>query len=206
MHPFRPRIALPLAFVLLAGCGGESPDAEAEDFAAEEQAAVAEPVPAETAAPPAANPTEAPLTVEDIDRWQRGMEAELQAVREAGTSLANARTGTDSANAIFAATEMSTLEVGANAAGVDQERYRFIRERLATAAEAMTPIEAEADVSNTPAPLLESMKQGREQALARVSADLPPEVLEALRPRAAELRRQDLALVSERLRAAGMGR
>ncbi|HEX2190008.1 MAG TPA: hypothetical protein VHG51_13970 [Longimicrobiaceae bacterium] len=205
MHPSNPRFALALALLLAAGCGGESPDTSAEDSASAEEAVVVDAASQEAAPPASADPSSAPLAAADIDRWQRGMEAEIQAIREAGT-LASARTGEDSLKVLSAATESSTLAAGARAAGVDQERYRFIKGRLSSLAEALTPVEEVADVSQTPPELLQSMKEGREQALARLSAEVPAEVVEALRPRATELRRLDVSLTGERLRAAGMGR
>lgn len=41
-----------------------------------------------------------------------------------------------------------------------------------------------------------------EAGAARVSRQLPPRVVEALKPRAAQLRRQDLELAGERLKVA----
>lgn len=45
-----------------------------------------------------------------------------------------------------------------------------------------------------------------EMVAVRAAGAFPPEVIVALRPRAVELRRQEMALVGERLRAAGMAR
>jgi hypothetical protein len=48
------------------------------------------------------------------------------------------------------------------------------------------------------------MKQMNEAQLKQLEGEVPPEVLEALRPRAAALRRHDLGLVAARLKGAGM--
>ena len=45
----------------------------------------------ETAQPAPAPGTTTELSVDDIDRWQRGMQAELASVQEAATKLANAK-------------------------------------------------------------------------------------------------------------------
>src|SRR5215212_3166623 len=74
-----------------------------------------------TAAQPTGNPTSAPLSPADIDRWTKGMDGELQAVREAGAKLKSARTSDDTLNAMMGVQEMATVEAGAKAAGVDQE-------------------------------------------------------------------------------------
>ncbi|MGZ8456170.1 MAG: hypothetical protein ACXWZ4_06185, partial [Gemmatirosa sp.] len=181
--------------------------ASAEDSAAQADsaAASAEPAPAAVAAPAQSN-ADAPLTVADIDRWQRGMEAELKAVRDAGEQLRTAKTGNDTVTAIFAANETSTRAAGASAAGVDESRYGDIRSVLSSIVVNMAPLEAEMDVSKMPAPMLATMKQSREQQLAQIVPQHPPELIEALRARAADLRRQEMTLVGERLKAAGMAR
>lgn len=56
---------------LLAACGGDAPKDEL----------------------PTSNPISAPLSVEDIERWEKGMVAELAAVQDSGTKLVTARTG-----------------------------------------------------------------------------------------------------------------
>jgi hypothetical protein len=70
----------------------------------------------------------------------------------------------------------------------------------------MSPLELEMNVAQMPASMVEQMKKGRAEALASAIAELPPALIKALEPRAADLRKQDLALVAERLRAAGMAR
>jgi hypothetical protein len=83
-----------------------------------------------SAAAPAAAPADGgqkPLTVADIDRWDKGMAAELEAVHAAATRLDQAKTGNDTLTAMTDLQDMSTLEAGAQAAGVDRERYNLIR-------------------------------------------------------------------------------
>lgn len=62
------------------------------------------------------------------------------------------------------------------------------------------------DVSKMPAAMVAQMQKGREEGLARVSSDLPPALVEALRDHAAALRKQEVTLTGERLKAAGIGR
>lgn len=206
-----PARALALAMLALAslaaGCGGKDRDASTggDSAATPDTAATAEaPATSAAAAPSASENAPVPIGVADIDRWQRGMQGELEAVRKAGESLRSAKTGTDSANAIFAANEMSTRGAGASAAGVDEERYQLIRTTLSPIVAQMSPLELEMNVSQMPASMVEQMKKGRAEALASAVAELPPALVKALEPRAADLRKQDLALVAERLRAAGM--
>jgi hypothetical protein len=48
------------------------------------------------------------------------------------------------------------------------------------------------------------MRQGNEAQLQRMQTEVPAEVIEAIRPRAAELRKKDMELVAARLKGAGM--
>ncbi|HEX6575884.1 MAG TPA: hypothetical protein VF042_13020, partial [Gemmatimonadaceae bacterium] len=145
----------------------------------------------------------APVTVEDIDRWQRGMEAELKAVQDAGVKLKAARNSQDTLDAMIGANEMSTLEAGARAAGLDPERYKFVRTALSSAVGALSPIEMEMNTKDMPPSMVEEMNKSRAASLAQIATDVPAPVVEALRPRAAALRKQSMTLVGERLRSSG---
>lgn len=184
---------------------GDDDSAAATDSAAVAGQSSAPNAAAATATPGGTSSAEASLTVGDIDRWQKGMEAELAAVRDAGKQLRAAKTANDTMSAMMAANETSTLAAGAKAAGVDEERYKVIRGTLSSLAGYMAPIEQEMNVKDMPPEMVAQLKQGREQSLDRASAGIPKDVLDALRPRAAELRKQDLTLTGERLKAAGMG-
>ena len=173
-------------------------------------AAAADTTASASAAPPAAaNPndnTAASLTADDIDRWQKGMDAELEAVKKAGADLAAAKTSSDTMSAMMAANDMSTRAAGAKAAGVDEERYQLIRTTLSSVVGQMAPIELQMDVSKMPAAAVAELKKSREAGLAQATAELSPALVEALKPRAAALRKQDLTLTAERLKASGIGK
>ena len=205
MHTLRPASAraLLLAATLLAGCGGgDQPSAEDSAAAADSAASAAAPAPEAAPATPT-NDVTAPLTVADIDRWQKGMAAELKAVQDAGVQLKAAKTGNDTLTAMMGSNETATRTAGAGAAGVDEGRYGFIASELGALASALAPLDADMDVSKMPAPMVESMKQAREQQAAQLTPKYAPELVEALKPRAAELRKQQMALVGERLKAVG---
>jgi pyruvate/2-oxoglutarate dehydrogenase complex dihydrolipoamide acyltransferase (E2) component len=213
---FRVVAVTALAGSLLAACGGGGgDDADAADTASaqtEESAVSAEsaegaaPAASAAAQPPAAENSSAPLAVEDIDRWQRGMAAELEAVRAAGEQLKSARTGGDTVTAMMGANETATRDAGAAAAGLSPDRYQFVRSTLSGAAGSLSPLEMEMKVSDMPPAMVEQMKQARESGITQLGEVLPPPVVEALRARAAELRKQDLELTGARLRAMGAAR
>ena len=199
------RLALLAAALLsVTACGGGDADAAAEDgaVAAEGDGSSAPPA---AAAAPTGMAADAPVAVADIERWERGLAAELKAVEEASEKLRTARTGEDTLTAMMSANETATRATGASAAGLDESRYGVVRSTLSEIVGAMAPLEAETDVTKMSAEMVKMLQDGRDQALARASEGVPAEVVEALRPRAAELRRQDLALVGARLKAAGIG-
>jgi hypothetical protein len=185
-------------------CGGKkSADAAASDSAAAAAPSTTTPV----ATTPASNQsTDTPLEVADIDRWQRGMHGELEAVHKAGESMRNAKNTNDSTAAMFAANETATVGAGASAAGVSESRYQTIRTTLGALAAELAPIEAEMDVSKMPAAAVDQLKKSREASAAQSAANLPPALVDALKPRAAELRKQSLALLAERMKAAGLAK
>ena len=202
------RLALACALIVTAACGTkDKTDDAAEDTtaAAQEDSAASgsASVPAVAVAP--AQNTSASLAVADIERWQRGMEAELKAVHDAGAKLKSAKSAADSANVVFAVNEMETRDAGASAAGLDPERYQFVRTALSAAVGYLSPLEMEMKLDQMPASMVEEMKKGRVTALERMADKVPADVVEALRPRAAALRKQDMTLTGERLKAAGIG-
>jgi len=202
--PARTLVRLLGIATVVAACSRSEQADTADSSATADTAASASATPAP--APSPANNTPASLTADDIDRWQKGMDAELEAVKKAGTDLKAAKTSNDSLSAMMAANDMSTRDAGAKAAGVDGERYQLIRTTLSSVVGQMAPIEQEMDVSKLPAASVAEMKKSRDAGLTQATAELSPQLVEALKPRAAALRKQDLTLTAERLKASGIGK
>jgi len=195
------RIGLVLLGAVLVACSKEDSSAAASDTAQTVQAADTQAMNA-AVAPQAGTGAGAPLAVADIDRWQKGMEAELAAVKAAGDKMKSASSSKDSLDAMSSAGEMSTLNAGASASGLDPERYKFVRSTLSAAALSLSPMELE--MKDIPPAMIEEFKKNGAAQLERMSADIPSEVVEALRPRATDLRKQHMLLVGERLKASGI--
>ena len=180
------------------------------DSAAEDTSASAQNAPIDTAAanasiaPQPGTGNAAPVTVGDIEKWQRGMAAELVAVQQAGEKMKSARNSADSLDNLTAVQEMSTLNAGAAAAGLDPERYKFVRSTLSQVALALSPLELDMDLKAMPPGFADQLKAQGAQNLERMKADAPTEVVEAMRARALQLRKQHTDLVAARLKAAGM--
>jgi hypothetical protein len=204
LFPARTLVRLLAITTIVAACSRSEQANTADSAAAADTAASASATPAPTPSP--ANNTPASLTADDIDRWQEGMDAELEAVKKAGADLKAAKTSNDTLTAMTAANDMSTRDAGAKAAGVDGERYQLIRTTLSSVVGQMAPIEQEMDVSKLPATAVAELKKSREAGLAQATAELSPQLVEALKPRAAALRKQGLTLTAERLKASGMAK
>jgi hypothetical protein len=190
----------------LTSCGSGDSDSDA----APPDEAATDTAPSETTGAPsggAAPPTSgtlAPVTVADIDLWQKGMAAELEAVRSAGEKMRTAKNNADSLSAMMGVQEMATQEEGAKGAGLDLERYKFIRSELSAAVSYMTPHLGGIDTTMLSPAQREELRQSNEAQLAQMKERVPAEVIEALRPRAAELRTRNMELVAARLKGAGM--
>ena len=184
------------ALICLSGCARKDADQTPEP---NDDNAVNAPETAQTA--PITNNNDE-LTVDDIDRWQRGMQAELASVQEAATKLSNAKDENEKLEALHATTEMGTLEAGAAAAGVAPDRYRRLRNHFSGAVSQLSPLEMEMDVSQMPKEMVEQMQQARAAGVAQLESQLPTDVLDALKARASELRQQEKLLVAERLKVA----
>jgi hypothetical protein len=190
------RTALPCALALtLTACGGGdsdtdegAPAAEAADTAASEAPQVSE------AAPSAG--TVAPVTVAEIEGWKKGMSAELELVRAAGTKLKEAKTADDTLSAMMGLQEMATWEAGAKAAGLDVERYKFVSSELSAAVSYLTPQLGGIDTTILSPAQRQELRESNAAQLKQMEERVPAEVVEALRPRAAELRKQNLELVA----------
>jgi hypothetical protein len=186
-----------LLAITVYACGGQDKPKSDEpaDAAAADTA---------TTAPPPSTSGPAPLTVADIDRWEKGMAGELEAVHAAGAKLKEAKTADDSMSAMMGVQEMTTLAAGAKAAGVDEERYKLIRTDLSAAASYLAPSVGGIDTTILSPEQREEMRKGNETQLEQMKDRVPPDVVKALAPRAAELRRKDLELVAARLKGAGV--
>lgn len=150
------------------------------------------------------DPISAPLTTEDIDRWEKGIAGELKAVQEAGTRMKTARTNEDTLNAMMGVQEMNTYAAGAQAAGMEQERYKFVRSNLSAVTSYLTPSLGGIDTTALSQAQRDELRQANEARIQQMQQDVPTEVVDALRPRAVELRKKDWELVGARLKGAGM--
>jgi len=198
VSPYRTPLCL-LPLLLLAGCGG---DARKDEPPA--GAAAGAPAPASDPSGQPGDPVSTPLSVEDIERWQKGMAAELAAVQAAGAKLASARSGEDTLSAMMGVQEMTTTPVGARAAGVDEERYKTMRSNLSAAVAYLTPHLGGVDTTLLSVAQREEMRQMNAAQLHRLEGTVPAAVVEALKPKAEALRKQEIALAGARLKGAGM--
>jgi hypothetical protein len=132
------------------------------------------------------------------------MAGELQAVQDAVAKLKDAKTGDDSLTVKMGMQDMGTSEAGARAAGLDQERYNLIRSNLSAAASYLAPEIGGVDATTLSPEQRAEMKRGNEAQLEQMKDMVPAEVVAALAPRAAELRKKDLELAVARLKGAGM--
>jgi hypothetical protein len=94
-----PTVVVGLLVAGLYGCGTPDARPDASQAAGTKDTAAAEGAPAD--APPAADPGQQPLTVADIDRWERGMAAELEAVRAGAAKRKAAKTADDTVSAMM---------------------------------------------------------------------------------------------------------
>jgi hypothetical protein len=191
----------------LAACGGSEADT-AEGAMNEPEAT--EVTNANQTAPP---PTAAGLSAADLDAYERGMEAEARAVREAEAERARAATADDTLSALEKATETRTIEVGARAAGLSVDRYRdvrnqvdavlrarggsaFVQQQVAGMDTASMPPEHRARIRET----IEQQRRQAEQTEQAAYASLSPEAAGVFRDRAARLDSLRMGLVAERMR------
>jgi hypothetical protein len=195
-----------LAAVFISACGPKDAqrDSSRETAASDEAAPQTEAPPQPQASAPAENPTSAPLTSADIGRWEKGMEGEMQAIRQVSAKMKNAKSSEDTLNAMMGVQEMATIAAGAQAAGMEQERYKFIRSNLSAVVGYLTPSLGGIDTTGLTQAQRDELRQGNEAQLQRMEKEVPPDVVAAIRPRAVELRKKDLELVAARLKGAGM--
>jgi hypothetical protein len=204
LRAFPIRTPLRLLIVLFfAGCGGGEGKDETHDEAVA-NAAGDVPAPAPDAAGQSGSPSSAPLSVEDIQRWEKGMAAELAAVQEAGAKLESAKTGEDTLSALMGVQEMTTTAAGARAAGLDEERYSVVRSDLSAAAAYLTPHLGGIDTTMLSPAQREEMREMNAAQLKQMEGRVPAEVVEALKPKAEALRKKSLEVAGARLKGAGM--
>jgi hypothetical protein len=200
----RTALACVLAFALTA-CGDGGGESRSDEAAPPADAGADTNAGGE-AAPPASDAPAGlqPVTVPDVESWKNGMAAELVEVRAAGTKLKGAKTSDDTLSAMMAMQEMATQEAGAKAAGLDLERYKFVNSELSAAVSYLAPQLGGIDTTMLSPTQRDELRESNAAQLKQMEDRVPADVVEALRPRAAELRRQSLELVAERLKSAGV--
>ena len=132
------------------------------------------------------------------------MEGELKVVEEAGAKLKTARTNADSLNVMMGVQEMNTVAAGAEAAGMEQERYKFVRSNLSAVVNYLTPSQGGIDTTTISQAQRDELRQSNEARIQQMQQEVPAEVVEALKPRAVELRKKSWELIGARLKGVGM--
>ena len=114
------------------------------------------------------------------------------------------KTADDTMTAMMGVQDVATAGSGARAAGVDEERYKLIRDNLSAASSYLAPSIGGLDTTNLSPAQRDEMRQGNQAQLEQMKGMVPADVVAALTPRAAELRTRDLELTVARLKGAGM--
>ena len=116
------RAALALVLLIAATACGGSEDENSNEQVVEETSANSAVAQGDAAA--------APLTVADIEAYERGMQKEKQILEELVRKAENTRDDQQQLELMMQAMEDQTMDDGAQAAGISLERYKELRNRL----------------------------------------------------------------------------
>jgi|GEM_PF-1388488 len=198
-------VTVVLACAYLMACGGRHDAPVADSHAAAPAAAAPaaaapaapSPEPASSPAPQAASGTPSVdaviLTPQDIARYRRGMQAELEFVRARAVDVKNAKSSSDSLNALFALSDESGRRKAAvQAAGVDADQFRSIEDAIVAVLarwgnQRMVESMKQAADTATMSPELRARAKEGLQKLTEGFGDLPRENVDLVLPHAAEL-------------------
>jgi hypothetical protein len=121
------------------------------------------------------------FTEADLDKFERGLRREVDAVKAAQEKAASASTAQDRAATIQAQWETATIPLGAEAAGLSEPRYREVRDGVDRV---FTTLDFQGKIDG---PLSIDLERADAETKARVSGDafaeIPPEAATALRAR-----------------------
>jgi hypothetical protein len=121
------------------------------------------------------------FTEADLDKFERGLRREVDAVKAAQEKAASASTAQERGEAIQAQWETATIPLGAEASGLSEPRYRDVRDGVNRV---FTTLDFQGKIDG---PLSIDLERADPETKARVSgdafADLPPEAAMALRAR-----------------------
>lgn len=124
---------------------------------------------------------QAAFTEADLDRFERGLRKEIDAVRAAQEKATSASTAQERGAAIQAQWETATLPLGAEASGLPEARYRDVRDGVNRV---FTTLDFQGKIDG---PLSIDLERADPETKARVSGDafagLLPEAAMALRAR-----------------------
>jgi hypothetical protein len=123
----------------------------------------------------------AAFTEADLDRFERGLRKEIDAVKAAQEKATSASTAQERGAAIQAQWETATLPLGAEASGLPEARYRDVRDGVNRV---FTTLDFQGKIDG---PLSIDLERANPETKARVSGDafagLLPEAAMALRAR-----------------------
>ena len=121
------------------------------------------------------------FTEADLDKFERGLRREIDAVKAAQQKAASASTAQERGAAIQAQWETATIPLGAEASGLSDTQYRDVREGVDRV---FTTLDFQGKIDG---PLSIDLERADPDTKARVSGDafaeLPPEAATALRAR-----------------------
>ena len=121
------------------------------------------------------------FTEADLDKFERGLRREVDAVKAAQEKASSASTAQERSEAMRAQWETETIPLGAEASGLAEPRYRDVRDGVNRV---FTTLDFQGKIDG---PLSIDLERADPETKARVSgdafADLPPEAAMALRAR-----------------------
>jgi hypothetical protein len=167
--------ALAVLLTVVAACGGAESAPEAAGEAVADTAVV------DTPAAPAEPAGAVDITEADLDLYERAFAKEIEIVRAAGERASSAATPAERGAAMQQQWESESVPAAARAAGVPEERYRFVRE---TVHEIFKTLDFQDKIDG---PMSMDMSRASEETKAKLARDpfdaLTPSAAAALRAR-----------------------
>lgn len=178
-HPWRSVVPLSILLALLAACGESETGAESAGEAVRETAIVENPEQPADDTPTASGRID--FTEADLDLYERAFAKEIEIVRAAGERARSAATAQERGAAMQAQWESESIPAAARAAGVSEERYKYVREAVH---DLFRTLDFQGKIDG---PMEMDMSRASEEMKAKLAKDpfdaLTPSAVSALRAR-----------------------